>query len=719
MIGQSPLERRVSDYLAGEATVRAPIETLDAILGTVAVTDQRRSPIDRVTRRWSPLSPSRRLLLVLAAALLVAGAVIVGASLLERRAMIAPSPVVVLVETPAGTALDPVRVVSISGDGQVTALATLTADLLGGTYSEWWADLSPDGHLAVPVTVSQGSTASVIDLRAPDQRAVLPDAEGSMPAFGPDGRLALPTNSGQYAIFDPLTSATTFTEPPSGTYAIQVPFSPAWSAAGDGLIGRGAGGNQAGDVGLVRLDGSFVHERVTPYYDGVGPRRVDASGRFLDCPNCGGDPVELSATGSSGPIERIWLDDLPDLAIADFAWSADGHVWMLLESVAAGPRRVLLVKLVEDHLDRYAEFTSAAGDSDPGTYTTSASIAAMAPNDARIVIRVVPAGGAHDELWSVDPTTRARQRLPDGMVAGWLQPTTLTSARPTTQRLHDSDADLRGVWSRSPKTLTILRTAVIAGTASFTLDARDGQTIAIDGSPDADASCATSAPGTYHWTVVADRLELSVIDDACTDRVARLAGGYRRALPYPDTGSPSVESGRTYLIPDGGVPFTVTPPEGVETTVGNHRGGVVMLMHDGPGGGDGITIVRPAGGVTNVCERHSRTVDIGTSADEIAAYLLGLGPEVSVREVDAISIDRRAARTFEVGPADCPFVALFKPGKGDFDTVGASGSSRVSLVEIDGEGTVVVISSTYGPLTADGQRWTREVLDSIRFEPST
>jgi hypothetical protein len=59
------LERRIADYLAAEATWRAPERLLESVVIGVGELTQRRSPADRLRRAWTGTTMRRRLALVL------------------------------------------------------------------------------------------------------------------------------------------------------------------------------------------------------------------------------------------------------------------------------------------------------------------------------------------------------------------------------------------------------------------------------------------------------------------------------------------------------------------------------------------------------------------------------------------------------------------------------------------------------------------------------
>ena len=307
MNGDMPLERRIADFLTSEATSRAPDRVLEAAMDRVAVLPQRRSVADRFGRWWSVLTLRRRVLLVILGLVVLGGTAAVVAYLLRSDDLGQGPPDLVLIRhraVDAGSEV-PISVIAIDQEGRERELASVNADQLGSaSYAEWYGGLSADGDLVLPVSLPGGASGPVVvDLRSPGAVALRPDAEGSFPAVAPDGRLAFQRNDGRYAIFDPATNATEFVAVPPDVAVTQLGFGPVWEAGGRGLAAA-----RSGELGYLALDGTFVAGDGRAQYAGVGPRRADATGRWLRCTSgddatCGQPDTDLLADG--GPTGEV------------------------------------------------------------------------------------------------------------------------------------------------------------------------------------------------------------------------------------------------------------------------------------------------------------------------------------------------------------------------------------------------------------------------------
>ena len=726
MISAATVERQVAEMLADEALIRAPEGALTEVLGRIEGLPQHRGPFVGIGLEHLPLRGRRRLVIAVVAALLAMGMAIAGAMLLR-----APEPpdgvssLVILVHQPYaenGPAL-PVTVLAIDADGSQRTIATIQPGQLEGRYAEWYAGLSIDGHLVLPTTTDGGgSIPAVIDLRNPTAPAQLPDAEGAMPKFGPDGRFAMDQNDGSTAIFDPLSGTTTAMRAVGGGMLVERDFGPIWTADGGFLAASGTGSTER-TLDLFRIDaaGNRTDGFPRPYYAGVGPRRVDASGRLLRCDVQSEDPCDtvstLRAVGPTG-APAVWTQSDGSTRVTDFAWATDGGLWIMTETTAGGPRTIEVRHVAPTGPSTLiATLGGPPDDPDPDSYQPAATFAAFAPDDSRIVLQV------NDRpvttLWSIEPRTSRTARLPDGIVAGWLGPKTLTSPRPPVERVPDLPEALRGDWVRDDTELDIGRHSVGLRTGSWIRTAVDARS---DRSGELVIDDLSTIPGCasglarYSWSVEGDRLVLHAIDDPCQQRAELLDGEFSHALGTPDTGGVTTQAGLSYVAPAFAAPFRATMPTGAKTLVDTNRGDWVVLS-SGPGGDAAvITLLVPKTGYSDPCHPEtSEPVQLQTGGS-VRTYLDGLR-SVRVTSSGTITIGGRTVPTVRlqrVDPATCPEIDLFTLGGSFRGQYPVPETTRLAVVEHDGVNVVILI----GNVAAEGDDpWVRDLLGSLEWLP--
>jgi hypothetical protein len=644
----------------------------------------------------------------------LAAAAVVGALL--RSSTPVPEPVrLVLIESAPGVEGGPqseVPVVAAALDGTVAPLATLTTGQLGGAYIESWAALSPDGHLAIPIFIDGATTTAVVDLREPTAAALLPDVDGGAGAFGPAGLLAMFTNDG-YAVFDPLRNLTSFTMGSAALTTTSVGSNPVWASTGTGLIGESPG------IGTVRFNGQFQPGEAPTFYGGTGPRRIDRFGRILRCRTDG----VCDGYGSTENLDQVAVtygqiyDGYP--RIADYAWGADGGIWVLSETSTPGARTVTLRHSTSAGLGApVATFEGVPDDTEQNAYFPAASFAAMAPGDAGFVIRLSGPDASTGQIWLVNPEKTSKVRLPDGVVAGWIEPATLAAPRPAARPMTPTDPVVRGDWWNGTYWIRIGRTVISAGPVPTnreraTIEATDATTLAIGGDL-TKAGCASDQVGHYGWSTSADRLRLVAIDDPCIERARVLVAEYSRELPFPDAGPLRLATGSTYVVPDMRVRFRLTTPVSTPWSVSAHRDGDALLALES--GGDlraTITLMSAIYGSSDPCDRHAADFVIGSSTDGIARYLAKLGPNIEIQEVGVRDIGGRAAREFLVRRTSCSPSIIFSAASLNAT---AEAGTRIELIPFDDGRLMICLVRTFGAGSPDIERSTQELLDSIVFE---
>ena len=450
MSAEFDLDRLIGGWIRDEAPAHAPDRVLETVMGRVDGTSQRRPIAARWTRTWSALTAGRRAVLVgVALLILLAGVIVVGA--IVTRLVSPSTPALVIVQPGADAPLaDELAFVVVEADGSRRELGRITTAQLGGQWGGWPIVLSPDGHLVVPISVEGGSTAMVVlDLRDPSAPVQRPDFEAGFGSWSPDGRLAGIPNRGGVAIFDPATGATTFSKAADeNTNVLETDFRAQWAADGSGVLAATFGDRVV--YGVLAPDGTFQPGQVAGFDGGLGARRVRTDGARLQCSPGDDSPCEpptpqLFAVLDGTPTV-VWTEPDTTVRIIDFAWGADGTVWFLTETLAAGPRTVQLVHVdaagVRDVLGTY---DGPADDPDENSYFPAASFLTLAPDDSRVVVRVAGDQGSPGTAWVVDPKRRTSERL-DGTPIGWLTPTTMSSERRPVEPLAGTDDAIRGAW---------------------------------------------------------------------------------------------------------------------------------------------------------------------------------------------------------------------------------------------------------------------------------
>jgi len=715
MITTASVERRIAAMLADEGLVRAPESALADVLTVVDGTTQRRrtwpSPVIAVPR----MDSRQRLIVALAAALLIAGIVVAGA-LLARP----PDPskdlssLVILEHQPfiEGGPPRPVGVVAIARDGSQRSVMTIEPSQLDGRYSEWYAGLSVDGHLVVPTTTEGGASApAVLDLRDPTAHAISPDAEGAFPHFGPDGRLAMSQNDGRVAIFDPLTARTSRIDAAAMIGLAEHDFGPVWTAEG-GLLTTTGPAVDGHVTGQVDPDDLTTTSDAHPYYAGVGARRVDHDGRLLRCDPASDESCEglitLHAITDASPV--VWTQSDMSVRVIDYAWAIDGGIWILTETAAAGPRTVELLHVdMKGGSESIATLSGGADDPDPSSYSQAASFAAFSSDDARIVVAVA---GQPPQLWSVDPRARRSTRLPDGIVAGWLAPNALSAPRPQVERAPELPDAIRGEWTRDHLQISVRRRSIDIGTHGV-LGATTA-TVAPDGSVqiiEAKGTCA-GITGTYQVESGGDALRLTAVDDACPDRIALLAGSYERALGHPDTGSVPIVPGTRYVATDFTVPFRVTIPAGHAAYVDSNKRDFLNISAMIEGSMATVTLVVPQGDILQPCG-VSPTGKRTPYPDWVPAFLDKL-IEVDFEQVGFLDVGTEPTRLVRAIPRDdtCEQAASFATAQ-SFHSIPIAPSTPMGVIERGGVHILILLARK--PDSTAEVAWVRDLLGSIEW----
>jgi hypothetical protein len=720
------LERRLTTWFEDQAPATAPDRVLAASLERVATLPQRRSIGRRAGWAWEGLSRRRRVAIVLAGTVaLLVGTLAVGAWLVQQL----PRPPALVVIVADGTFPDPVglTVQAVEADGSTRTLGSWTAEILGGSYSDGGGvALSADGHLAVPVSMPAGTSEfRIVDLRDPSVPPRTPDAESMFGAWGPGDRFAMIVNAGGYVAYDAHTGASV-TVATQGPGPREIAFRPVWTSDGSGIHANGVPGATNG-FGVLRLDGTTVPGALPEFPTGLGPRRTAPDGARIQCSlgedfGCE-DEVAISRNTTDGSTE-LWLDDRPDVRIADFATTVDGDgLWLLLETVAPTARTVTLVHRTSDGGERpVTMFEGEPDDPDEASYFPAASIAALAPDDSRLVISLAGSGGSFGTRWSIDLTSGARQAL-DGAPAGWLGRDTLTAPRPTVDPIVESDPALRGEWST---TLTDRVGTIPEGAhglairrSSASLDAGFGQDLALQVSADARQEvtfmqeraaigCEAGSTARYRWVVEAGSLRLEAIDDACAARRLLLENVFEAVLPSGDTGPRSVAPDTTLLVSRFAVPFRLTTP-GSGLFASRHDAEAVSVSESADGGF--VQVVPASSGAADPCDRFSPAEAIPPGLDAAIAFVEGRASVgVGVERLPDVTVGDLAGPTFRLtGSTSCDRgVGLFSHGG---RALMVQDGGTVTLIEPRPGQVVAIIVSPPGPDPA----WLEDLLHSIDF----
>lgn len=730
------LERRLARWFADEAPAHAPDRVLAVAMDRVGLTPQRRGLGMGISRRWSGLSSTRRIALVLASLLLAALAVAVVGALATRIQPGGGPPSLILVRSDDGTdQAAAITIVERDADGTERVLARFTDEQLGGPAQLWLgaAVVSPFDHLVVPVGRPDGTYGYVIaDLRDPSAPVQQLDINGSYATFAPDGVLGISTPEG-LAVHDPFTGTSTSTglapvdgNPPYPPLALDQLLS--WTADSTGVLADNGmyiaapdDTVRAGALGTLHRGGDFVPGTVPLAYDGVNARRTDPAGTLLRC--AGGydtcfDLLEWDVYAVTAETQRVVYDNpTQDRRISDFAWAIDGGLWLLLESAAPGPRDVALVRVAPDGTETtVADFMGPADDPDESSYFQSASFDGMAPDDSSIVVRVSGEEGAPGAIWLVDTTTGQRSQLA-GAVAGWRTPNAPDRERPAVTAAAPTDPTLRDVWSTPERTIQLGATSLIldpSGTPSrLTVAAAGIDTIAITGAG-GDLGCGLEDVGTYRWAIASDTLELRVVDDPCTARSTTLDGVHDRSLPIDQNGPPRVPGGHAYRAGAFGLPFLLTVPDGTDVEVWRHDRTTVALTSSGPGDTFRSLVVQaPTDAAADPCERFSTPRSLPPGATGVLGYLQDAG--LATTGPDVVDVDGHAATVVDVtAPADCGErgLSLFADAGGS--ALGIGSDARLLVFELD-DGTPIVVTVRTEVDDIDGDAWTTAVIESLRF----
>ena len=724
MNSAASVERRIATMLAEEALVRAPEGALAIVLERVDATSQRRRTWPSPGRVVPRIDSRRRLIVALVAALLIAGIAVAGALLVRPPDPAKDLSSLLIVEHQpydASAPPQPINVLAIAPDASQRKLATIQPNQLPGTYSEWYSDVSVDGRLVLPVSLEGGaSTFAVIDLRDPTAPALTPDAEGAMAKFGPDGRVAMSQNDGRIAVFDPRSMVTTRVRVPSTVSLLERDFGPGWSTDGGILVTTGTmPGSNAGGIGRLDPDDGATSDDARPYYAGLGARRVDGSGRSLRCDPSTDDPCDgpttLRAVGKDG-VRTVWTQTDTSVRVIDFAWAVDGGIWILTETTAAGPRLVVLHHVLPDgEMKQVVSLTGSADDPDPNAYSPAGSIAALPMDDAHVIVQLFDQSSR--ALWSIDPRAHVSTRLPDGVVAGWLFPTALTSPRPTVEQAHALPQAIQGEWAGDNVMLRVgsrvIDIPAVGTLGPTTATSRADGSLAIIGSAE---GCPVST-ATYHWSFEEPTLRLESLDDQCPARVSLLQGAFQRSLAHPDTGPAIAEPKRSYVVKDFSVPFRVEAPseQGMRTYIESYRTDFITL-HPIAGGTDmNLTFIVPQEGLLDPCDtRDGARTPFG--GRRVGAYLANLR-DVTLEPAGSVDIAGEETPLVRVASADprcSEAVALFWTGGRSFHPYSVEPSTRIAIVERGNVDVVILMSRGEG--TGRGERWVRELLGSIEWQ---
>jgi hypothetical protein len=208
-------------------------------------------------------------------------------------------------------------------------------------------------------------------------------------------------------------------------------------------------------------------------------------------------------------------------------------------------------------------------------------------------------------------------------------------------------------------------------------------------------------------------MTLTLVDDRCADRASHLAGGYRRSLPYPDTGTPKLRAGATYLLAGGSVEYTFRAPDGSSTLVDAHNGSDMMISDESTDGATIVSVLAQRGFRSNMCA-HFGGGEPSTGPTIGIQDLLSLGPTLVGHEIEPIVIGGIEARGILVDAVDgCDGPRPFAGNASPSVTPGA----RIYVVPIDADREVIVVIARWGSPDPNGERFVDSVLGSIAFKP--
>ncbi len=514
MTGVIDFDPGIAGLFSGAPAIVAPDRVLAGALDRIDVTPQDRVLRLRPRTDRSMSSRVRSVLVASAVLALIGGTILVGAWLSQHLSPPAPRLLVVRAVAPLGSGAT-VAAIAIGPGGTEETLATFGEAQLGGSWTGQTVTYSGDGRLSVPTYVGAADNQfAIVDLRDPAAPPRYPDAVGSVATWRPDGRLAFDANDGTIAVYDLDTG---------GTSRV---------AISDGETPQGA--LEAVDVGL-------------------GPHRDRADGTRL------GEPLDVQG---SHPDERV----------TDYAAARDGGRWVLLETRADGPSTVRLVHVASDGTERdVISFPVTVS----ATYSNDGGIAAIAPDDSRIVV-VTKDGGSDGPQYLVDPQTGRIVSEVHGMIVGWLGSDDLTKPRLGDQPVAATPTAARGEWARI---LDFKQEGVKAGPhrlqlgfTQATLDAGSSDRVTVsvtaDGPDrlrftqlDAGLGCEAGSAATYRWARTAEGLTLTAESDGCPARRALLEGPFEPNLPYRGNWEPRVPASERFYVPELAVRLTI-PPSG-------------------------------------------------------------------------------------------------------------------------------------------------------------
>jgi hypothetical protein len=719
MNANTPIERRIAVMLGEEALVHAPERVLETALLRVDGLAQRRSRWARLAERWAAVSARRRLLLVLATLLLATGAVAAGAALLRPIDPPVDPSHLILIQRPNGLPgqQGPVAVYAVDAQGSVRVLTTLDVARLGGDTGEGRASVSSDGYLSVLVRRDDGGARSVIvDLRDATASTLRPDGLADDARFGPDGRLALQLNDGRIAIFDPTRGTTRWLAARSDLDMSVGGDRLTWTLTG-GLLGQsGSSSDQLVMMEAVDDTGSRIDGTIG-VYDGVGPRRVDRDGRWLRCQIqyaswCDETRTDLHALSASGtPV--VWSEDDPTIGVADYAWAADGGLWLLMETTAQGPRTVTVHHIGFDGRDSViATFDGAADGSDPDFHFPAGSFTGFAPDDSRMVVTIAGLDGLPASTWWLDTRSHREARLPDAAVAGWIAPTTLMEPRAPVERVVGAPDAIQGSWSDGFTTVQITQAGLTLRTGTWvrpTVPVRStgADTIVIENL----STIPGCSPGdaSYRWSIDRATLTLSPVDEPCVQRGENLARTFERALPESNGGDTAVaDPGVTYRTTKFFEPFRITIPPDMRTDVrATDEWDMDLARHDGTAM---VHVFVPKRGMDDPCVRRGTAIPIGAGIDGVMDYITSR-QALLITPYKPVHIGATEQSTIWIDPMQkCPMELFVDSDGSSYTPI----PTRLAVVERpDGTAVAFVITTS----STEDERWVDELLGSLEWLP--